>query len=182
MEQRVSLITLGVADLARARRFYERLGWHGQEVEQTVFFQAGGQAVVLWDRAKLAADAGVDDDGTCSFAGMVLAHNVRSVDEVDQVVRRAAAAGATVTRPPADTFYGGHAGCFRDPDGHVWEVAFNPGFPLGPSGELTVPRFDDAAPKRALRQPGPLRGRVEVADDVDDIPDDAISAEPVDLP
>ncbi len=142
MEQRVSIVTLGVEDLARSRRFYEALGWTGgQEVEETVFFQAGGLAVVLWGREKLAADAGVTDDGG-SFDGIVLAHNVRSAAEVDQVVRLAASAGADVTRSPADTFYGGYAGCFRDPDGHVWEVAFNPGFPLDDNGNLTVPPLD----------------------------------------
>ena len=147
MEQRVSIVTLGVKDLGRARRFYEELGWRGQEVEETVFFQAGGQAVVLWARDKLAADSGLTDDGSCTFAGIVLAHNVRSHDEVDQVIEHAASAGATVTKRPASTFYGGYAGCFRDPDGHVWEVAFNPGFPLDERGDLTVPTFaDDQAP------------------------------------
>ena len=144
MEQRVSLITLGVRDVTRSRRFYEQLGWQGQEVEETVFFQAGGQAVVLWARDKLAADSGIDDDGECSFGGVALAHNVRSRDEVDDLVSRAATSGATVTRHPADTFYGGYAGCFRDPDGHVWEVAFNPGFTLDDAGNLTVPTFGDA--------------------------------------
>jgi predicted lactoylglutathione lyase len=149
MEQRVSLITLGVRDLAVSSRFYEALGWQGQEVEETVFFQAGGQAVVLWGRAKLAADAGVEDDGEggggVGFGGIVLAHNVRSNDEVDDVVARASAAGAAVTRPPATTFYGGYAGCFRDPDGHVWEVACNPSFTLDADGNLTLPTFGASA-------------------------------------
>lgn len=114
-------------------------------VEGTVFFQAGGLAVVLWGRDKLAADCGVDDDPGCFFGGIALAHNVRSVGEVDDVVRRAAAAGATVTRHPCDTFYGGYAGCFRDPDGHVWEVAFNAGFALDDEGNLTVPTLGDPA-------------------------------------
>ncbi len=144
MEQRVSIVTLGVKDIARSRRFYEELGWSGgQEIEETVFFQAGGQAIVLWGREKLAADAGVTDDDGCSFGGIVLAHNVRSPDEVEQVVRLAASAGADVTRSPTDTFYGGYAGSFRDPDGHVWEVAFNPGFPLDDKGDLTVPPLDE---------------------------------------
>jgi hypothetical protein len=141
MEQRISLVTLGVADLARARAFYERLGWRGQEVEQTVFFQAGGIAVVLWGRAALTADSGVQDAGVDGFGGMALAHNVRSRPEVDEVLGAAAAAGATVTRPAAETFYGGYAGCFADLDGHVWEIAHNPGFALGPDGALTVPDF-----------------------------------------
>lgn len=143
MDQRVSLITLGVSDIARSRAFYEQLGWRGQEVEGTVFFQAGGQALVLWGRDQLAADACVADDGQSSFAGIALAHNVRSAEEVDQVMRSAASAGAMVTRTPSTTFYGGYAGCFRDPDGHVWEIAFNPGFPLDDAGRLTVPDFGD---------------------------------------
>ena len=143
MEQRVSLITLGVRDLAASKRFYEALGWQGQEVEETVFFQAGGQAVVLWGRDKLAADSGIADDdaGPGHFGGIVLAHNVRSNDEVDAIVRLAATAGASVTRPPATTFYGGYAACFRDPDGHLWEVACNPGFTLDDDGNLTLPTF-----------------------------------------
>ncbi|MGY6501004.1 MAG: VOC family protein [Acidimicrobiales bacterium] len=138
MDQRISLVTLGVADIVRSRRFYEALGWQGQEVEETVFFQAGGQAVVLWGRDKLAADAGIVDDGS-SFGGIVLAHNVRSRGEVDDVIERVATAGGTVSRAPSDTFYGGYAGCVRDPDGHAWEIAFNPGFPLDEFGNLTVP-------------------------------------------
>ena len=122
MEQRVSLITLGVADLQRSHAFYRQLGWRGQEVEETVFFQAGGQAVVLWGRDKVAADAGIEDDGTSTFGGIVLAHNVGSREEVDRVIGAAASAGADVTKVPTETFYGGYAGFFRDPDGHVWEM------------------------------------------------------------
>ena len=114
----------------------------GQEVEETVFFQAGGQVLVLWDRAKLAADSGIDDDGRATFAGLALAHNVRADAEVDALIAEAEAAGATVTRPPAATFYGGYAACFRDPDGHVWEIAHNPGFTLDEAGNLTLPDFD----------------------------------------
>lgn len=144
MEQRISIVTLGVRDLARARGFYEALGWRGQEVEETVFFQAGGQAVVLWARDKLAADAGVTDDGA-SFGGIVLAHNVGSRAEVDEVIERAGSAGATVTRPAGDTFYGGYAACFRDPEGHLWEIAHNPGLPLDGDGSLTVPPFPSSS-------------------------------------
>jgi len=144
VEQRVSLITLGVRDLARARQFYEALGWRGQEVEGTVFFQAGGMALVLWSREALAADAGVDDDGA-AFGGIVLAHNVRSEAEVDELLADVVDAGGSVTRPAARTFYGGYAGCFRDPDGHVWEVAHNPGFPLAEDGSLTIPPLDGAS-------------------------------------
>lgn len=143
MEQRVSIVTLGVRELTRSRRFYEDLGWRGQETEETVFFQAGGMALVLWSRDKLAADSGVSNDDGSSFGGVALAHNVRSPEQVDAVVDRAASAGAIVTRQPSDTFYGGYAGCFRDPDGHVWEVAFNPGFPLDEHGNLTVPALGD---------------------------------------
>jgi predicted lactoylglutathione lyase len=144
MEQRVSLISLGVADLARSRAFYEQLGWRGQEAEETVFFQAGGQAVVLWGREKLAADAAIDDDGTSRFGGIVLAHNVATREEVDRVVSAAASAGGEVTKVPSETFYGGYAGFFRDLDGHVWEVAHNPGFRLDADGNLTLPDFGTA--------------------------------------
>jgi uncharacterized protein len=147
VEQRVSLITLGVADVARARTFYEELGWTGQEVDQTVFFQAGGLGVVLWGRDRLAADAGIDDVDRAAFGGMALAHNVRRREEVDEVIVAARAAGATVTRAPAPTFYGGYAGCFADPDGHVWEIAHNPGFPLADDGTLTIPELAVPPPR-----------------------------------
>lgn len=138
MEQRISLVTLAVDDLGRARSFYEQLGWRGQEVEETVFFQAGGLGVVLWGRAKVADDAGVPSAGT-GFGGIVLAHNVRSPAEVDDVLAAVAAAGGTITRPARTTFYGGYAGCFADPDGHLWEVAHNPGFPIAADGTITIP-------------------------------------------
>jgi catechol 2,3-dioxygenase-like lactoylglutathione lyase family enzyme len=140
VEPRISIVTLGVRDLARARAFYEALGWRGHELEETVFVQAGGQAVVLWGRDKVAADAAVEDDGA-TFSGIVLAHNVRSREEVDQIVADAEAAGATVTKRPEPTFYGGYAGFFRDPDGHVWEIAHNPGFAIEADGRLTLPDF-----------------------------------------
>ncbi|MCX4545627.1 VOC family protein [Streptomyces sp. NBC_01565] len=141
MEQRVSLITLGVADVRRARTFYEALGWRGQEVDGTVFFQAGGLALVLWSREKLAHDCGIDDAPGAGFGGIALAQNVRSAEEVDAVIAAAGRAGATVTRPPATTFYGGYAGYFTDPDGHAWEIAHNPGFTLAEDGSLTLPDF-----------------------------------------
>ncbi|MET8198964.1 VOC family protein [Micromonospora taraxaci] len=141
MEQRISLITLGVADAARAKAFYEQLGWRGQEVQETVFIQAGGLAVVLWGRDKLADDAGIDDPGSATFGGMALAQNVRSREEVDEVIATATKAGATVTKPARETFYGGYAGYFTDLDGHVWEIAWNPGFALADDGTLTVPDF-----------------------------------------
>lgn len=141
MEQRLSLITLAVDDVTRARTFYERLGWRGQEVEETVFFQAGGMAIILWGRENLANDAGVQADPPVAFGGITLAQNVRSPEEVDTVLAEAQAAGATITRPAETTFYGGYAGYFADLDGHLWEVAHNPGFTLEPDGSLTLPRF-----------------------------------------
>ena len=141
VEQRISLVTLGVADVTRARRFYEQLGWQGQEVEETVFFQAGGIALVLWGRDKLASDAGLDDRITNGFGSVTLAHNVRRRIEVDTVLGDAANAGAEITQAARETFYGGYAGCFTDPDGHVWEVAYNPGFSLGRDDSITVPDF-----------------------------------------
>ena len=143
MEQRLSLITLGVADLPRARTFYERLGWRGQQTEETVFFQANGIAVVLWDREKLAADCGLADQPAGRPGGVALAHNVRSPEEVDTVLAAASAAGGTLTRPARTTFYGGYAGVFTDPDGHAWEIAHHPGFPLAADGSLTLPDLGD---------------------------------------
>ncbi len=139
MDQRVSLITLGVADLAAAKRFYEALGWECREVEETVFVQAGGSAVVLWGRDKLAADAGVDDPRADGFGGVALAQNVRSPAEVDEIVAAAGAAGARITKPAAETFYGGYAAYFADLDGHLWEIAHNPGFTLADDGSLVLP-------------------------------------------
>jgi predicted lactoylglutathione lyase len=142
MEPRISLVTLGVADLARSKAFYEQLGWHGQEVEETVFVRAGGMALVLWGRDKLAADCGLEAGTSSSgFGAIVLAQNVRTASEVDAIVQAAAVAGATVTRSPAETFYGGYAGVFTDPDGHAWEIAHNPGFALAEDGTLTIPDF-----------------------------------------
>ena len=140
MDQRISLVSLGVDDLGRATAFYDALGWRGQEVEETVFFQAGPVVLVLWARAKLAADSGLPDDGR-GFDGVTLAQNVRSADEVDAIVAAAAEAGATVTRKPAATFYGGYAGVFLDPDGHAWEIAHNPGFTITDDGAVVLPRF-----------------------------------------
>ena len=140
MDQRISIVTLGVGDLGRARAFYEALGWRGQEVEETVFFQAGPLVLTLWSRAELAADSGVADDGH-GFDGVTLAYNVRTAGEVDALVETAAAAGATVTRQPSETFYGGYAGVFLDPDGHAWEIAHNPGFTITDDGAVVLPQF-----------------------------------------
>jgi uncharacterized glyoxalase superfamily protein PhnB len=110
-------------------------------MEETVFFQVGGMALILWGRAKLAEDSGVRDGGAGGFDGVVLAHNLRSRAEVDALLADAAVAGAEISQPARETFYGGYAGCFRDPDGHVWEIAWNPGFTLGPDGSLILPDF-----------------------------------------
>ncbi len=139
MEQRVSLITLGVADLGRARRFYEALGWttRAAPADDVVFFQAGGLVVALWSRAALAEDSGVDDGG--GWGGITLAHNVRSPADVDAVLTEAEAAGATIARRGAPTFWGGYSGVFVDPDGHPWEVAHNPHWQLTENGSVVLP-------------------------------------------
>lgn len=142
MEQRITLITLGVADLARAKAFYEALGWRGQEVEETVFFQAGGLGFVLWGRDKLAADCGLEPGPAApGFGGIALAHNVRSDAEADALLAAAERAGGTVTKPAAVNAVGFYSGAFVDPDGHAWEVAHNPGFPLAADGSVTIPDF-----------------------------------------
>jgi uncharacterized protein len=139
VDQRISLITLGVDDLAAARGFYEALGWECKEVEETFFVAAGGSAVVLWGREKLADDAGVEDARADGFGGIALAQNVRSREEVDAIIATAEAAGATITKAAAETFYGGYAGYFADLDGHMWEIAHNPGFTLKDDGSLVLP-------------------------------------------
>jgi predicted lactoylglutathione lyase len=138
VKQSVSLITLGVSDVERSAAFYSALGWSpALEVEETVFYRANGVVLVLWSREKLADDMGLDDSRQ-GWGGMALAHNVGSREEVEGIVEDARRAGAVVTREPAETFYGGYAGGFRDPDGHVWEIAHNPGFPLLPDGSVVV--------------------------------------------
>ncbi len=139
MEQRVSLITLGVRDLARARAFYEAVGWTTRAAPQddVAFFQAGGMVVALWDRAQLAEDSGVEDSG--GWGGMTLAHNVRSPGEVDAVIEEARAAGAGIVREPAETFWGGYSAAFTDPDGHPWEVAHNPRWTIRDDGSIELP-------------------------------------------
>lgn len=143
MEQRLSLITLGVADLARSRRFYEEgLGWRpsGAGNDEVAFYQLGGLALALWGREDLAADAGLPRPGPAEgFAGIALAHNGRARDEVDTILARAAAAGGRLLRAGAATPWGGYTGYFADPDGHLWEVAWNPHFPLEADGSLRLP-------------------------------------------
>lgn len=151
MDQRVSLVTLGVEDLDRSLAFYEALGWSGQQVEGTVFFQAGGLAVVLWGRSELASDAGIDGDGH-GFRGVALAQNVRTPEAVDEVIEAARLAGATISAAPATTFYGGYAGYFADPDGHLWEIAHNPGFELLEDGSIVLPDLS-AAGERGTTPP-----------------------------
>jgi catechol 2,3-dioxygenase-like lactoylglutathione lyase family enzyme len=140
MEQRLSLITLGVADLERARAFYERLGWTRsfRKAEGVVFFQLNGLALALWPRAELAKDANVTDDGG-AFPGVALAYNARRRDEVDAVLAEAVAAGGRVLKPAQQAFWGGYQGYFADPDGHLWEVAWNPDFGLDAKGNVTLP-------------------------------------------
>jgi catechol 2,3-dioxygenase-like lactoylglutathione lyase family enzyme len=139
MEQRVSLVTLGVADLARARHFYEQLGWRSTSAPDlgVVFFQSGSMVLGLWSREELAKDSGTHDSG--GWGGVTLAHNVRSPAEVDAVIAEARAAGATIAREGAETFWGGYSGAFIDPDGHPWEVAHNPGWTIGDDGSITLP-------------------------------------------
>jgi catechol 2,3-dioxygenase-like lactoylglutathione lyase family enzyme len=138
VEQRVSLITLGVRDLARARRFYEALGWTSgaAPADDVVFFQTGGSILALWDRGSLAEDSGVEDGG--GWGGVALAHNLGSPEEVDRVMAEAAAAGAIITHPAGRTFWGGYSGVFVDPDGHPWEVAHNPGWTLKEDGSVSL--------------------------------------------
>ena len=138
MEQRLSLITLGVHDLAKARAFYEALGWTTGAApdDDVVFFSAGGTVVALWDRARLAEDSTVTDGG--GWGGVTLAYNVRSPAEVDKVIEEARSAGATIGREPAETFWGVYSGVFLDPDGHPWEVAHHPHWGLRDDGTVEL--------------------------------------------
>jgi catechol 2,3-dioxygenase-like lactoylglutathione lyase family enzyme len=138
MDQRVSLITLGVSDLDRARRFYEALGWRtgAAPADDVVFFQAGGMIVALWGREQLAEDSGVEDGG--GWGGVTLAYNVRTPEEADTLIGQARAAGARIAREPGTTFWGGYSGIFIDPDGHPWEVAHNPHWTLAEDGSVSL--------------------------------------------
>jgi predicted lactoylglutathione lyase len=140
MEQRVSLITLGVADLNRSREFYERLGWRRSmaKAEGIVFFQLGGMALALYPRDKLAEDASVASEGH-GFSGMTLAYNTRTREEVDSVLLQAVAAGAEILKPAKEAFWGGYSGYFADPDGFLWEVAWNPSFQIAEDGSVRIP-------------------------------------------
>jgi uncharacterized protein len=138
VEQRVSLITLGVADIAQSRAFYERLGWAtgAAPADDVVFFQVGCMIVALWGRDQLAQDSGVTDNG--GWGGVTLAYNARSPAEVDAVIEEARAAGAEIPRGGAETFWGGYSGVFVDPDGHPWEVAHNPHWTVHDNGSVTL--------------------------------------------
>ncbi len=138
MRQRVGVITLGVRDLARARRFYESLGWETGAAagDDVVFFQAGAMVLALWDRASLAQDSCVQD--TPGWGGVTLALNVGSPEEVDASTEEARAAGATIGREPAETFWGGYSSVFLDPEGHPWEIAHNPHWTLTPEGGVRL--------------------------------------------
>ncbi|HEX2553860.1 MAG TPA: VOC family protein [Microvirga sp.] len=140
MQPRLNLVTLGVADLARARAFYEAWGWTASSASQpeVAFFQANGLALALFGRAALAADAHVEDTSP-GFSGVALAYNCRSRTEADEVFARAIAVGARSLKPPQDAPWGGYSGYFADPDGHLWEVAWNPFFPLDAKGHLFLP-------------------------------------------
>ena len=139
MDQRLSLITLGVADVGRAKAFYEGLGWTTRTPPEldVVFFQAGGLVVALWGRDQLAEDSGMTDGG--GWGGVTLAYNTRSPDEVDAAIEEARAAGGQIVREPAATFWGGYSGVFVDPDGHPWEVAHNPRWTITDDGATVLP-------------------------------------------
>ena len=138
MDQRLSLITLGVSDLPRARAFYEGLGWrtNAGPDDDVVFFQANCMVIALWSRESLAEDSAVDDNG--GWGGITLAYNTRSPEEVDTVIEEARAAGGAITREPGETFWGGYSGMFCDPDGHPWEVAHNPRWTIEDDGAVTI--------------------------------------------
>ena len=140
MDPRITLITLGVSDMARARVFYETLGWKASSSSQpeVTFFQGNGLALALFGRGDLAKDAGVEDRPT-GFSAISLAYNARSKAEVDAVFAQALAAGAQGIKPPHDVFWGGYSGYFADPDGHIWEAAFAPGFSMSGDGRLEIP-------------------------------------------
>ncbi len=140
-EQRLSIITLGVKDLAAMVRFYtDVLGFEDRGVKgEVAFFNAGGMALGLWDETKLAADAGMEADRKGGFRGFALAFNARSIEEVDGIFSRLGAAGVRIPKAPHKTYWGGYSGYFADPEGNAWEVAFNPFWPMDEAGRVTVP-------------------------------------------
>jgi catechol 2,3-dioxygenase-like lactoylglutathione lyase family enzyme len=140
MRPKLTLVTLGVADMARARAFYEALGFVASPASQAsvTFFEAGGVVLGLFGRTDLAHDAQVPDSAP-GFAGIALAHNCRSTAEVDATLAEAVAAGARLVKPAQTAFWGGYSGYFSDPDGHLWEVAHNPFWPLTDTGAVRLP-------------------------------------------
>lgn len=138
MKQRLNLVTLGVADLERSRRFYEALGWTtgADPGDDVIFFQAGEMVIALWDRARLAEDSCVEDSP--GWGGVTLAVNFGSREEVDAATEQARQAGAQIGREPAETFWGGYSSVFVDPDGHPWEVAHNPHWTITEDGGLEL--------------------------------------------
>jgi catechol 2,3-dioxygenase-like lactoylglutathione lyase family enzyme len=140
MQPRVSFVTLGVADIARARAFYDKLGFKASSASNpnVVFYDAGGIVLALYGREALAEDAKLDAAGS-GFSGVALAHNVNSDAEADSVLHEAEAAGGRIVKKAERAFWGGYSGYFADPDGHLWEVAYNPGFPLDAEGYVTLP-------------------------------------------
>ena len=140
MEPRLSLLTLGVDDIPRSRKFYEALGFvaSGPSNEHVAFFMAGGIVLSLYSRASLLRDTGLSG-GKPGFSGITLAHNVRSEPEVAAVLAEAVAAGGQLVKASHKVFWGGTIGYFADPDGHLWEVAYNPDFPFDAAGNLQLP-------------------------------------------
>lgn len=138
MKQRVNVITLGVGDLARSRRFYEALGWktNAAPEDDVVFFQAGDMVVALWDRARLAGDSCVEDSP--GWGGVTLALNLGSPEEVDTITEEAREAGARIGREAAETFWGGYSSVIVDPDGHPWEIAHNPRWTVTEDGGVRL--------------------------------------------
>jgi uncharacterized protein len=140
MQPRLTIVTLGVSNVARSRAFYEALGFNASSDSNpnVTFFNAGGVALALFGRAALAEDAHVSDTQV-GFSGVSLAHNVASGGDVDAVMAEAAKAGAKIVKSAQKTFWGGYSGYFADPDGHLWEVAHNPFWPLDDNGRVTLP-------------------------------------------
>lgn len=138
--QRITLVTLAVADMARARAFYEGWGWtpHSRPQPGVTFYQMNGAVLALFGRADLAADQG-RPDATLGTGAVTLAQNCADDAETDAVFQAAVDAGAAVLKRPEKVFWGGYSGYFADPDGHVWEIATNPFWPLSPDGSLTLP-------------------------------------------
>jgi catechol 2,3-dioxygenase-like lactoylglutathione lyase family enzyme len=138
MEQRLTLVTLGVVDLEVSLHFYEALGWkRGNKNPSVVFFQLNGMILALWSRSALAEDAGLAPNER-GFGGITLAYNARSKADVDAVLAEAEHAGARILKPAKDAFWGGYSGYFADPDGHPWEVAWNPEWKLNKKGEVKL--------------------------------------------